>query len=63
MTIKATSILSILAIWAASIAAVHADLGRPELEGWITDVTVTIGEIDLTLKNLARWTRPESSSA
>jgi aldehyde dehydrogenase (NAD+) len=41
------------------VAAVHADLGRPELEGWITDVTVTIGEIDLTLKNLARWTRPE----
>jgi aldehyde dehydrogenase (NAD+) len=46
----------------ALVAAIQADLGRPELEGWITDVTVTIGEIDLALKNLARWTRPERIS-
>jgi aldehyde dehydrogenase (NAD+) len=46
----------------ALVAAVHADLGRPELEGWITDVTVTVAEIDLALKNLTRWTKPERVS-
>jgi aldehyde dehydrogenase (NAD+) len=44
------------------VAAIHSDLGRPEIEGWITDVSVTVAEIDLTLKNLARWTRPERVS-
>ncbi len=44
------------------VAAIHADLGRPELEGWITDVTVTVGEVDLALKSLNRWLKPQRVS-
>ncbi len=44
------------------VAAVHADLGRPELEGYMADVSPVRAEIDLTLRNLARWSRPERVS-
>ena len=44
------------------VDALHADLGRPELEGWVTDVTVTVAEVDLALKSLSRWTRPQRVS-
>lgn len=46
----------------ALVDAIHADLGRPEIEGWITDVTVTVAEIDVALKNLSRWMRPQKVS-
>lgn len=39
--------------------ALHADLRKPAIEGWATDIAVTIGEIDFTLRHLRRWMRPE----
>ncbi|CAG0949563.1 aldehyde dehydrogenase (NAD+) [Myxococcaceae bacterium] len=44
------------------VDAIHADLGRPEIEGWITDVTVTVAEVDLAAKKLSRWMKPERVS-
>jgi aldehyde dehydrogenase (NAD+) len=41
------------------LEALHADLRKPDIEGWATDIAVTIGEIDFTLKHLRRWMRPE----
>jgi aldehyde dehydrogenase (NAD+) len=41
------------------VAAIRADLGRAEIEGWLMDVSVTIGEIDLAARQLARWMRPQ----
>lgn len=41
------------------LEALHADLRKPSIEGWATDIAVTIGEIDHTLAHLRRWMRPE----
>jgi len=41
------------------VDAIHRDLGRPDLEGWVSDVAFTATEVDLALRNLERWTRPE----
>jgi aldehyde dehydrogenase (NAD+) len=42
--------------------ALHADLGKPPIEASITDVSIVAQEVDLALKNLERWTRPEKVS-
>ena len=39
--------------------ALHADLRKPRIEGWATDIAVTVAEIDHALKHLRRWMRPE----
>jgi aldehyde dehydrogenase (NAD+) len=39
--------------------ALDADLRKPSIEGWATDIAVTRAEIDHTLKHLKRWMRPE----
>ena len=39
--------------------ALYADLRKPDIEGWATDIAVTIGEIDFALRHLRRWMRPE----
>ncbi len=41
------------------VAALQADLGKPTLEAFTTDVAVVGQECDLALKNLTRWMRPE----
>ena len=41
------------------LEALHADLRKPNIEGWATDLAVTIGEIDHTLAHLRRWMRPQ----
>lgn len=41
------------------VAALRADLSKPELEALTTDVQVVAGEVDAALKGLERWTRPE----
>lgn len=40
------------------LAALHADLRKPPIEAWATDLAVTIAEIDHTMANLRRWMRP-----
>lgn len=42
------------------IAALQADLGKPEIEAYTTDLSVVVQEIDLILANLERWTKPEA---
>jgi len=41
--------------------ALAADLGKPRLEGWASDIGIVISEIDFALRHLARWTKPERS--
>jgi aldehyde dehydrogenase (NAD+) len=41
------------------LGALEADLRKPSIEGWATDIAVTRAEIDHTLKHLRRWMRPE----
>jgi aldehyde dehydrogenase (NAD+) len=41
------------------LGALEADLHKPAIEGWATDIAVTRAEIDHTLKHLRRWMRPE----
>ena len=40
------------------IDALVADVGKPRLEAYITDIAFTINEVDHTLKHLDTWTRP-----
>ncbi len=40
------------------LEALAADLGKPRLEAWATDIGFVISEIDHALKHLRRWTRP-----
>ena len=44
---------------AAFSEALATDLGKPDIEGYITDIAFVIGEVKLMLKNLRRWNRPE----
>ena len=44
------------------LAALATDLGKPRLEAWVTEIGFTINEINLTLKNLKRWTKPKRVS-
>jgi aldehyde dehydrogenase (NAD+) len=39
--------------------ALAADLGKPRLEGWSSDIAVTAAEVRLALSKLKRWARPE----
>jgi aldehyde dehydrogenase (NAD+) len=41
------------------VAALHADVGKPSLEGWTTDLAVTATEIKGLDKNLEKWTADE----
>ena len=40
--------------------ALHADLGKPTLEAYAADIGQVSTEAKLALKNLAKWTKPES---
>ncbi len=40
------------------IDALVADIGKPRLEAYITEIAFTINEIDHTLKHLDSWTKP-----
>jgi aldehyde dehydrogenase (NAD+) len=40
------------------IEALAADLGKPEIEAYATEIGFTLNEIDHTLKHLDRWTAP-----
>jgi aldehyde dehydrogenase (NAD+) len=39
--------------------ALQTDLGKSRFEGWITDLKMTLWEIDHALKSLGKWTSPE----
>jgi aldehyde dehydrogenase (NAD+) len=39
--------------------ALFADLGKPQAEGYLTDIAFVISEIHLMLKNLKKWNKPE----
>lgn len=39
--------------------ALRIDLGKPAVEGFITDIAFVIGEIKLMLKNLKKWNAPQ----
>ncbi|MGH9061918.1 MAG: aldehyde dehydrogenase family protein, partial [Acidimicrobiales bacterium] len=41
------------------LAALAADLSKPAVEGRLTDVTFVTGEIDVALRGLEEWCRPE----
>lgn len=45
----------------ALIEALRADMGKPELEARVADVGQITIEAKLALKNLKKWTRPESA--
>ena len=42
--------------------ALAHDLGKPVVEAYISDIAIVVAEIDLVVKNLAKWTRPEKVS-
>jgi aldehyde dehydrogenase (NAD+) len=42
--------------------ALGADLGKPSLEAWATEIGFTINEIDYTLRHLRRWTRTKRAA-
>ena len=42
------------------LAALAADMGKPPIEGYATDLGFTISEITHLLKHLDRWVRPRS---
>jgi aldehyde dehydrogenase (NAD+) len=39
--------------------ALAADLGKPRLEGWASDIGIVVSEIDYALRHLGSWTKPE----
>ena len=41
------------------LAALRTDLGKPAVEGFITDIAFVTGEVKLMLKNLKKWNRAE----
>jgi aldehyde dehydrogenase (NAD+) len=38
--------------------ALAADLGKPRLEGWATDIGAVINEVEYALRQLRSWTKP-----
>jgi aldehyde dehydrogenase (NAD+) len=42
--------------------ALAADLGKPAIEGYVTEVAFTRAEIDFALANLDKWVQPEKVS-
>ncbi len=43
-------------------AALKADLGKCELEAYISELALVTGEIDYALKHLSRWSQPRRAS-
>lgn len=43
----------------ALLAALRADLGKPAIEAFLTEIAFVRAEVDVTLKHLRRWMRPE----
>jgi len=43
----------------AFLEALAHDLGKPRPEGFITDIAFVISEIELMLKNMKKWNKPE----
>lgn len=43
--------------------ALRLDLGKPTIEGFITDIAFVTGEIKAMIKNLAKWNKPERVSS
>jgi aldehyde dehydrogenase (NAD+) len=41
------------------LAALASDLGKPAIEGWLTELRHVVNEIDDMLRHLDRWMRPE----
>jgi len=41
------------------LAALAADLGKPRVEGWSSDLAVTAAEVRYALTRLKRWAKPE----
>ncbi len=39
--------------------ALHVDVGKPRLEGWIAEVGFMVKEVDHTRKHLREWMKPE----
>ena len=37
------------------LAALHADLGKPRVEGWATDIGIVVKAVDHTRRHLRRW--------
>jgi aldehyde dehydrogenase (NAD+) len=44
------------------LGALHQDLGKPAIEGWIADIALIRAEIDNLLRHLATWSRPRRVS-
>ncbi|MGZ0229260.1 MAG: aldehyde dehydrogenase family protein [Acidimicrobiales bacterium] len=40
-------------------AALNTDVGKPSVEGWLTDIAATRSEITHTLKHLKSWMKPQ----
>ncbi len=40
------------------LAALHSDLGKPEQEAWITELSFISGEVDHVVKHLKKWCKP-----
>ena len=44
---------------AALLSALATDLGKPSVEGFITDIAFVTGEVKLMIKRLKKWNKPE----
>ncbi len=44
---------------AAFSAALKADLGKPDVEGFITDIAFVTSEVKAMIKNLTKWNKPQ----
>jgi aldehyde dehydrogenase (NAD+) len=42
--------------------ALAKDVGKPQLEGYMTEIAYTLGDVDLARKSLKKWMRPERVS-
>jgi aldehyde dehydrogenase (NAD+) len=41
------------------VDACYKDMGKPEMEAYLSEVVLTIAHLDLMLKNLKSWSRPQ----
>lgn len=44
------------------LAALKTDLGKPDIEGFITDIAFVTSEVKMMIKNLKKWNRPQRVS-
>lgn len=42
--------------------ALTQDLGKPEVESWLTEISYVAGEVDYTIKRLKQWMKPKRVS-